>query len=81
MFRSHQERDERYGLYQGQRVSYQVTSSAKGPAAVQVHASSRLTVPYLRYMLIGLGVALLLFVAGSLLLSPTTCWVGWRYGR
>jgi uncharacterized membrane protein YsdA (DUF1294 family)/cold shock CspA family protein len=63
-------------LYQGQRVSYLVTSSAKGPAAVQVHASSRLTVPYLLYMLIGLGVALLLFVAGSLLLTPATL-AGW----
>jgi uncharacterized membrane protein YsdA (DUF1294 family)/cold shock CspA family protein len=63
-------------LYQGQRVSYQVTSSAKGPAAVQVHASSRLTVPYLRYMLIGVGVALLLFVGAALLLTPASL-LGW----
>lgn len=58
-------------LRPGQRVSYQVTSSAKGPAAVQVRAASLLTLPHLRYMLTGLGGALVLSLVGSLWLKPT----------
>jgi uncharacterized membrane protein YsdA (DUF1294 family)/cold shock CspA family protein len=58
-------------LRPGQRVSYQVTSSAKGPAAVQVRAGSLLTLPHLRYMLTGLEVPLVLFLVGSLWLKPS----------
>jgi uncharacterized membrane protein YsdA (DUF1294 family)/cold shock CspA family protein len=58
-------------LRPGQRVSYLVTSSAKGPTAVQVGAGSLLTLPQFSYMLTGLGGALLLFLAASLGLKPT----------
>jgi uncharacterized membrane protein YsdA (DUF1294 family)/cold shock CspA family protein len=63
-------------LRPGQRVSYQVTSSAKGPAAVKVRAGSLLTLPHLRYMLTGLAGALVLFLVGSLWLKPSAL-PGW----
>lgn len=63
-------------LRPGQRVRFKATRSARGPEAVEVRAGSPLTVPHLRYMLAGLVGALLLFLAGSLLLKPGTL-PGW----
>jgi uncharacterized membrane protein YsdA (DUF1294 family)/cold shock CspA family protein len=47
-------------LHPGQRVSYHVTRTDKGLAAINVQAGSVLGIPYLKYSLIGLGTALLL---------------------
>ena len=47
-------------LHPGQRVSYHLTRTDKGPAAINVQAGSVLGIPYLKYSLIGLGAALLL---------------------
>ena len=47
-------------LHPGQRVSYHLTRTDKGPAAINVQAGSVLGIPYLKYSLIGLGTALLL---------------------
>ena len=47
-------------LHPGQRVSYHLTRTDKGPAAINVQAGSVLSIPYLKYSLIGLGTALLL---------------------
>jgi uncharacterized membrane protein YsdA (DUF1294 family)/cold shock CspA family protein len=47
----------RKNLRPGQRVSYRVTQSEKGPAAVAVRPGSVLGTPYLLFGLIGLGLA------------------------
>jgi uncharacterized membrane protein YsdA (DUF1294 family)/cold shock CspA family protein len=47
-------------LHPGQRVSYHVTRTDKGPAALNVQAGSVLGTPYLKYSLAGIGAALLL---------------------
>ena len=49
-------------LHPGQRVSYHLTRTDKGPAAINVQAGSVLGIPYLKYSLIGLGAALVLLL-------------------
>ena len=49
-------------LHPGQRATYYVTRTEKGPAAINVRVGSVLAIPYLRFMLIGVGSALLLLV-------------------
>ena len=68
---------------QGRRVSYHLTRTDKGPAAINVQAGSVLGIPYLKYSLIGLGTALLLlFGLASAMNRPTSfalwlvMWVG-----
>jgi uncharacterized membrane protein YsdA (DUF1294 family)/cold shock CspA family protein len=70
-------------LHPGQRVSYHVTRTDKGPAAINVQAGSVLGIPYLKYSLIGLGTALLLlFGLASAMNRPSSfalwlvMWVG-----
>jgi uncharacterized membrane protein YsdA (DUF1294 family)/cold shock CspA family protein len=70
-------------LHPGQRVSFHVTRTDKGPAAINVQAGSVLGIPYLKYSLIGLGTALLLlFGLASAMSRPTSfalwlvMWVG-----
>ena len=58
---------------QGRRVSYHLTRTDKGPAAINVQAGSVLGIPYLKYSLIGLGTALvLLFGLATALDRPTS---------
>jgi uncharacterized membrane protein YsdA (DUF1294 family)/cold shock CspA family protein len=45
---------------QGQAVSYYVTGSDKGPTAIKVRPGSVLSIPYLKFLLIGVVSALLL---------------------
>jgi uncharacterized membrane protein YsdA (DUF1294 family)/cold shock CspA family protein len=60
-------------LHPTQRVSYHVTRTDKGPAAINVQAGSVLGIPYLKYSLIGLGTALLLlFGLASAMNRPTS---------
>ena len=47
-------------LHPGQGVSYHLTRTDKGPAAINVQAGSVLSIPYLKYSLIGFGTALVL---------------------
>jgi uncharacterized membrane protein YsdA (DUF1294 family)/cold shock CspA family protein len=54
--------DGRKVLRAGQPVTYHVTRTDKGPAAIKVRPGSVLATPFLRYLLIGLGSALLLLV-------------------
>ncbi len=70
-------------LHAGQRASYFVTRTDKGPAAINVQAGSVLGTPYLKYSLIGLGAALmLLFGLATALNQPGSLalwlalWVG-----
>jgi len=49
-------------LHPGQRVSYHLTRTDKGPAAINVQAGSVLGIPYLKYSPIGLGAALVLLL-------------------
>lgn len=61
----------RKSLYPGQRVRYYLIRTEKGLAAINVEAGSVLGTPYLRYMLVGLGVALvLLFFLATVLDRP-----------
>jgi uncharacterized membrane protein YsdA (DUF1294 family)/cold shock CspA family protein len=69
----------RQSLHQGQRVSYDLTRTDKGPAAMNVKAGSVLSTPYLKYGLLGLGAALVLLLAlVSLLSRPSSpaLWLG-----
>ena len=60
-------------LHPGQRVSFHLTRTDKGPAAINVQAGSVLGIPYLKYSLIGLGTALLLlFGLASAMNRPTS---------
>jgi uncharacterized membrane protein YsdA (DUF1294 family)/cold shock CspA family protein len=52
----------RKNLRPGQRVTYRVTQSEKGPAAVAVRPGSVLGAPYLLFGLIGLGLAAAILV-------------------
>jgi uncharacterized membrane protein YsdA (DUF1294 family)/cold shock CspA family protein len=52
----------RKNLHPGQHVSYRVTQTDKGPAAVAVRAGSVLGSPYLLFALIGAGAAIALLV-------------------
>jgi uncharacterized membrane protein YsdA (DUF1294 family)/cold shock CspA family protein len=67
----------RKNLHPGQRVSYRVTQTEKGPAATAVRAGSVLGTPYLLFGLIGLGIALALLVGLILMLGqqqPPAVW-------
>ncbi len=61
--------DGRRTLHPGQSVTYYLTRTDKGVAAVKVHPGSVLGTPYLKYTIIGLGSALLLLVGLSFALS------------
>ena len=64
-------------LHPGQRVSYHVTRTEKGPAAINVQAGSVLGTPYLKYSLIGLGTAVMLLFALATALNRPTSFVLW----
>jgi len=64
-------------LHAGQRVSYHVTRTDKGPAAINVQAGSVLGTPYLKYSLIGLGTALLLLFGLATALDRPTSFALW----
>jgi uncharacterized membrane protein YsdA (DUF1294 family)/cold shock CspA family protein len=49
-------------LHPGQRVSFRMTRTDKGLAAIDVHPGSVLGIPYLRFLLIGIGSAVLLLI-------------------
>ena len=60
-------------LRPGQPVSYRVTRTDKGPAAINVKPGSVLATPFLRYLLVGIGSALLLlFALASVLDRPAS---------
>jgi uncharacterized membrane protein YsdA (DUF1294 family)/cold shock CspA family protein len=68
----------RKNLHAGQRVTYHVTQTAKGPAAIAVRAGSVLGTPYLLFALIGLGLAAVLLVGLILALGqqqPPAVWI------
>jgi uncharacterized membrane protein YsdA (DUF1294 family)/cold shock CspA family protein len=64
-------------LHPGQRVSYHLTRTDKGPAAINVQAGSGLGIPYLKYSLIGLGTALLLMFGLTTALDRPTSFALW----
>ena len=64
-------------LHPGQRVSYHVTRTDKGAAAINVQAGSVLGTPYLKYGLIGIGTALLLLLGLATALDRPTSFVLW----
>ena len=64
-------------LHPGQRVSYHLTRTDKGPAAINVQAGSVLSIPYLKYTLIGLGTALLLLLGLATAVSRPTSFALW----
>lgn len=66
-------------LHPGQRATYYVTRTEKGMAAINVRVGSVLGIPYLRFMLIGVGSALLLLVGlAAALARPASLalWLG-----
>jgi uncharacterized membrane protein YsdA (DUF1294 family)/cold shock CspA family protein len=68
----------RKDLHPGQRVSYRVAQTDKGPAAVAVRAGSVLATPYLLFGLIGLGLAAVLLIGLILVVGqrqPSVVWV------
>lgn len=64
-------------LHAGQRASYYVTRTDKGPAAINVQAGSVLGTPYLKYSLIGLGAALMLLMGLATALSRPSSLILW----
>jgi len=64
-------------LHPGQRVSFHLTRTDKGPAAINVQAGSVLGIPYLKYSLIGLGTALLLLFGLATALDRPTSFALW----
>jgi len=60
----------RRNLHPGQRVRYRVQATEKGPAAVDVQPGSVLTIPILKYGLLGLGLTAVVFLGLGL-------WFGW----
>ena len=64
-------------LHPGQRVSYHLTRTDKGPAAINVQAGSVLSIPYLKYTLIGLGSALLLLFGLAAAVNRPTSFALW----
>lgn len=69
----------RKALRPGQPVSFYYTRTDKGPAAIKVKPGSVLATPFLRYLLIGIGSALvLLFALASVLDRPASLvlWLG-----
>ena len=68
----------RKNLHAGQRVSYHVMQTEKGPAAAAVRAGSVLGTPYLLFALIGLGLAAVLLIGMILALGqqqPPAIWI------
>jgi uncharacterized membrane protein YsdA (DUF1294 family)/cold shock CspA family protein len=68
----------RKNLRPGQRVSYRVTQSEKGPAAVAVRPGSALGTPYLLFGLIGLGLAAVIGIGLFLMVGrgqPPAVWI------
>ncbi len=61
--------DGRRALHPGQSVTYYLTRTDKGLAAVKVQPGSVLGTPYLRFTIIGLGSALVLLLGLSVALS------------
>ncbi len=60
-------------LHPGQRVRYYLIRTEKGLAAINVEVGSVLATPYLRYVLIGLGTAIvLLFFLATVLDRPAS---------
>lgn len=53
----------RHSLHPGQRVRFHMTRTNKGLAAINVQAGSVLGIPYLKYLLIALGSALVVLLA------------------
>ena len=64
-------------LHPGQRVSFHLTRTDKGPAAINVQGGSVLGIPYLKYSLIGLGTALLLLFGLATALDRPTSFALW----
>ena len=64
-------------LHPGQRVSYHLTRTDKGLAAINVQAGSVLGIPYLKYSLIGFGTALLLLFGLATALDRPTSFALW----
>jgi uncharacterized membrane protein YsdA (DUF1294 family)/cold shock CspA family protein len=64
-------------LHPGQRVSYHLTRTEKGPAAINVQAGSMFGIPYLKYSLIGLGTALLLLFGLATAVNRPTSFALW----
>lgn len=64
-------------LAPGQGVSYHVTRTEKGPAAINVRPGSVLATPYLKYLLIGLGSALLLLFGLAMALDRPESRILW----
>ncbi len=64
-------------LHAGQRASFFVTRTDKGPAAINVQAGSVLGTPYLKYSLIGLGAALMLLFGLATALNQTSSLALW----
>lgn len=63
----------RKSLHPGQRVRYYLIRTEKGLAAINVEAGSVLGTPYLRYVLVGVGAALvLLFFLATVLDRPAS---------
>ena len=68
----------RKNLRPGQRVSYRVTQSEKGPAAVAVRPGSVLGTPYLLFSLIGFGLAAVIGIGLLLTVGrgqPPAVWI------
>jgi uncharacterized membrane protein YsdA (DUF1294 family)/cold shock CspA family protein len=64
-------------LHPGQRVSYRVTQTEKGPAATGVRAGSVLGTPYLLFGLIGLALAAVILIGLILMVGrgqPPAVW-------
>jgi uncharacterized membrane protein YsdA (DUF1294 family)/cold shock CspA family protein len=67
----------RKNLHPGQRVSYRLTRTDKGLAAIDVHPGSVLGIPYLRFLLIGVGSAILLLIGLAFALDKPTSLALW----
>lgn len=70
----------RHNLHPGQRVRFQLTRTNRGLAAINVQAGSVLSIPYLKFLLIGLGSALVLLFGLAFALngraSSLALWIG-----
>jgi uncharacterized membrane protein YsdA (DUF1294 family)/cold shock CspA family protein len=71
--------DGRHALHPGQRVRFTVTRTNKGLTAHNVRAGSVLSIPYLKFLLIGIGSAFVLLFGLAFALdrpSSLALWVG-----
>jgi len=69
----------RHTLHPGQRVRFTVTRTNKGPTALNVQAGSVLNIPYLKFLLVGVGSALVLLFGFAFALdrpSSLALWIG-----